>query len=195
MRRWSDESSSICGSPPSAPSWRAVLRLPPVSCEGNCRVADQPAATLLFPYFEVDLARPRRRQTTLISINNASLQLDPRPRGAVDRLGRADARLRRLPDRLRRPEPQPARPPPRPALPATGRTPATRARCRTTTPRSPAATATAEAVTALGQAELGLAPGRPHRPAASGAPLPRSASAAARPGSDDRHRLRHRRRR
>ena len=39
--------------------------------EGNCRVADQPAATLLYPYFEVDLADPQG-QTTLISINNAS---------------------------------------------------------------------------------------------------------------------------
>ncbi len=39
--------------------------------DGNCRVADQPAATLLFPYFEVDLADPEGQQT-LISINNAS---------------------------------------------------------------------------------------------------------------------------
>jgi hypothetical protein len=39
--------------------------------DGNCRVADQPAATLLIPYFEVDLADPQG-QTTLVSINNAS---------------------------------------------------------------------------------------------------------------------------
>jgi hypothetical protein len=39
--------------------------------EGNCRVADQPAATLLYPYFEIDLA-DSQGQTTLISINNAS---------------------------------------------------------------------------------------------------------------------------
>jgi hypothetical protein len=39
--------------------------------EGNCRVADQPAATLLYPYFEIDLGDPQG-QTTLISINNAS---------------------------------------------------------------------------------------------------------------------------
>lgn len=38
---------------------------------GNCRIADQPAATLLYPYFEVDLQRADG-PTTLISINNAS---------------------------------------------------------------------------------------------------------------------------
>jgi hypothetical protein len=38
---------------------------------GNCRVANQPAATLLFPYFEADLASPTG-QNTLLSINNAS---------------------------------------------------------------------------------------------------------------------------
>jgi hypothetical protein len=38
---------------------------------GNCRLADQPAATLLFPYFETDLERIDGA-TTLISINNAS---------------------------------------------------------------------------------------------------------------------------
>lgn len=38
---------------------------------GNCRVADQPAATLLYPYFEADLERADG-PTTLISINNAS---------------------------------------------------------------------------------------------------------------------------
>ncbi|MBV8201698.1 MAG: hypothetical protein JOZ15_13835, partial [Acidobacteria bacterium] len=41
---------------------------------GNCRLANQPAATLLVPYFEVDLANPAGR-TTLVSINNAA----PRP--------------------------------------------------------------------------------------------------------------------
>lgn len=35
----------------------------------NCVVGERPAATLLFPYFEVDLANPGGR-TTLISINN-----------------------------------------------------------------------------------------------------------------------------
>jgi len=39
--------------------------------DGNCRVADQPGATLLIPYFEVDLGDPAG-QTTLISVNNAS---------------------------------------------------------------------------------------------------------------------------
>ncbi len=38
---------------------------------GNCRIADQPAATLLYPYFETDLDRSDGT-TTLISINNAS---------------------------------------------------------------------------------------------------------------------------
>src|SRR4029077_1427056 len=38
---------------------------------GNCRVANEPAATLLFPYFEADLAN-LTGQTTLLSINNAS---------------------------------------------------------------------------------------------------------------------------
>jgi hypothetical protein len=41
--------------------------------DGNCRVADQPSATLLFPYFEVDLG-DRSGQTTLISVNNASVK-------------------------------------------------------------------------------------------------------------------------
>lgn len=44
------------------------------SMTGNCRLANQPAATLLVPYFEVDLANPSGR-TTLVSVNNAA----PRP--------------------------------------------------------------------------------------------------------------------
>lgn len=39
--------------------------------DGNCRVANQPAATLLVPYFEVELG-DSTGQTTLMSINNAS---------------------------------------------------------------------------------------------------------------------------
>jgi hypothetical protein len=39
--------------------------------EGNCRLANQPAATLLIPYFEVDLGNPNG-QSTLFSVNNAS---------------------------------------------------------------------------------------------------------------------------
>src|SRR5215813_8349189 len=39
--------------------------------DGNCRVANQPAATLLIPYFEVDLANSGG-QSTLFSVNNAS---------------------------------------------------------------------------------------------------------------------------
>jgi hypothetical protein len=38
---------------------------------GSCRVANQPAATLLVPYFEVDLNDPLG-VTTLLSVNNAS---------------------------------------------------------------------------------------------------------------------------
>jgi hypothetical protein len=38
---------------------------------GNCRVGNQPAATLLIPYFEVDLAHPKGA-TTLMSVNNSS---------------------------------------------------------------------------------------------------------------------------
>jgi hypothetical protein len=38
---------------------------------GTCRVANQPAATLLVPYFEVDLNDPQG-VTTLLSVNNAS---------------------------------------------------------------------------------------------------------------------------
>ncbi|HEX3531098.1 MAG TPA: hypothetical protein VH988_28895 [Thermoanaerobaculia bacterium] len=38
---------------------------------GTCRVANQPAATLLVPYFEVDLSDPQGA-TTLLSVNNAS---------------------------------------------------------------------------------------------------------------------------
>ncbi|HET9226840.1 MAG TPA: hypothetical protein VFR31_09245 [Thermoanaerobaculia bacterium] len=38
---------------------------------GNCRTAEQPAATLLYPYFEVDLGNPNGA-TTIISVNNAS---------------------------------------------------------------------------------------------------------------------------
>lgn len=41
---------------------------------GNCRLGNQPAATLLVPYFEVDLANPMG-QTTLVSVNNSA----PRP--------------------------------------------------------------------------------------------------------------------
>jgi hypothetical protein len=39
--------------------------------DGNCRLANQPAATLLIPYFEVDLANSGG-QSTLFSVNNAS---------------------------------------------------------------------------------------------------------------------------
>jgi hypothetical protein len=38
---------------------------------GNCRAGNQPAATLLIPYFEVDLAHPKG-PTTLMSVNNSS---------------------------------------------------------------------------------------------------------------------------
>src|SRR5688500_6050459 len=48
--------------------------LPPVTAgvlTRNCRTAEQPAATLLYPYFEVDL-QSTNGATTLISINNSS---------------------------------------------------------------------------------------------------------------------------
>src|SRR5688500_5655617 len=51
-------------SAPLAPVTAGVL-------SGNCRTAEQPAATLLYPYFEVDLQR-NDGATTLISINNSS---------------------------------------------------------------------------------------------------------------------------
>jgi len=38
---------------------------------GNCRVGNQPAATLLIPYFQVDVSRADGT-TTLVSVNNAS---------------------------------------------------------------------------------------------------------------------------
>src|ERR1700753_494280 len=41
---------------------------------GNCRMANQPAATLLIPYFEADLSDTNGR-TTLVSVNNSA----PRP--------------------------------------------------------------------------------------------------------------------
>ncbi|HVR99313.1 MAG TPA: hypothetical protein VMW27_22015 [Thermoanaerobaculia bacterium] len=44
------------------------------SMAGDCRAADQPAATLLIPYFEVDLDDPTGI-TTVISVNNGA----PRP--------------------------------------------------------------------------------------------------------------------
>lgn len=40
---------------------------------GNCRFGNQPAATLLVPYFEVDLENPQGA-TTVISINNSAPQ-------------------------------------------------------------------------------------------------------------------------
>ena len=52
----------------------AALPLAAGAMSGNCRLANQPAATLLVPYFEANLADPQGR-TTLLSINNAA----PRP--------------------------------------------------------------------------------------------------------------------
>lgn len=58
----------------------AALLLPAPTTAGvltdNCVVGDRPAATLLFPYFEVDLANPSGR-TTLIAIANRDLFLEP----------------------------------------------------------------------------------------------------------------------
>jgi hypothetical protein len=49
----------------------APMPLPAGDLTGNCRLANQPAATLLVPYFEVDLGNPAGR-TTLLSVNNAA---------------------------------------------------------------------------------------------------------------------------
>jgi hypothetical protein len=56
----------------------ALLPLPAAAglLTGNCIVGERPAATLLFPYFEVDLANPAGR-TTLIAISNRSPFLEP----------------------------------------------------------------------------------------------------------------------
>ncbi len=45
----------------------AMLVQAPAAYGADCRVGDRPAATLLVPYFEVDLEDPAGR-TTLISI-------------------------------------------------------------------------------------------------------------------------------
>jgi hypothetical protein len=52
----------------------ALLPLPAAAgvLTNNCVVGERPAATLLFPYFEVDLANPSGR-TTLIAINSIAL--------------------------------------------------------------------------------------------------------------------------
>lgn len=55
---------AVIGALLGAPATAGVL-------SGNCRTAEQPAATLLFPYFEVDLQSPNGA-TTIISVNNAS---------------------------------------------------------------------------------------------------------------------------
>ena len=52
----------------------ATIPLTAGDMTGNCRLANQPSATLLVPYFEVDLNDPSGR-TTLVSVNNAA----PRP--------------------------------------------------------------------------------------------------------------------
>jgi hypothetical protein len=58
----------------------AAVALPPPANAGvltnNCVVGERPAATLLFPYFEVDLANASGR-TTLIAIANRPLFLAP----------------------------------------------------------------------------------------------------------------------
>ncbi|MDQ1348103.1 MAG: hypothetical protein QG573_1477 [Acidobacteriota bacterium] len=56
----------------------ALLPLPAAAgvLTNNCVVGDRPAATLLFPYFEVDLTNPSGR-TTLISINNRDTWIFP----------------------------------------------------------------------------------------------------------------------
>jgi hypothetical protein len=48
----------------AAPLWAGDMA-------GNCRLGNQPSATLLVPYFEVDLGNPSGRNT-LISVNNSA---------------------------------------------------------------------------------------------------------------------------
>ncbi|HWM93942.1 MAG TPA: hypothetical protein VN493_24505 [Thermoanaerobaculia bacterium] len=69
MNRSSLRLAAVCapfllGAPLAAPLAAGIL-------SGNCRTAEQPAATLLVPYFEVDLQNADGA-TTLISVNNAS---------------------------------------------------------------------------------------------------------------------------
>ena len=80
----------------------------PAAWAGSCSLDDRPGATLLLPYFEVDLDDPLGR-TTLFSVNNAAAAVGAGQRGAVDRPRRADAELSHLPDRLRRADGEPAR--------------------------------------------------------------------------------------
>ena len=51
----------------------ALLAFTPPAEAGSCSTEVTPAATLLLPYFEVDLAAPRGI-TTLVSVNNATMQ-------------------------------------------------------------------------------------------------------------------------
>ena len=73
-------------------------------------IDDVPAATLLLPYFEVDLDNPTRRHHAVLDQQRVGHRR-ARPRRRVDRPVGPGARLRRLPDRLRRADDQPARHP------------------------------------------------------------------------------------
>ena len=76
--------------------------LPPLP-NGYCTIDAVPAATLLLPYFEVDIDNPGGVDT-FFSINNASQLQRADPRHRVDRHVGRGARLQRLPHRLRRPD-------------------------------------------------------------------------------------------
>ena len=75
----------------------AVLAAPAFAVIGT--VDDVPAATLLLPYFEVDLDDPAG-VTTLMSINNASATAVLAHVVALDRPVGSHPRLQRLPHRL-----------------------------------------------------------------------------------------------
>ncbi len=92
-----------------------------------CYLDPVPAATLLLPYFELDLA-PGATDDVIVTINNAYSPGRAGARHLLDRLGSADDRFRHLPDRLRRADLAAAR---RPSSTATCRSPPT---CRAIPP-------------------------------------------------------------
>ena len=67
--------------------------------DDSCDIGVAPAATLLLPYFEVDLDDPAG-ETTLFTITNVSNLDADRARHALDRLLVPGHRLQHLPDRL-----------------------------------------------------------------------------------------------
>ena len=86
-----------------------------------CTIDDVPAATLLLPYFEVDLGNPNGQHHAVLDQQRLG-DGGAGPRHGLDRPVGAGPRLRHLPDRLRRADDQPARHPQRqPAADRVGR--------------------------------------------------------------------------